>query len=257
MMKKSTERICGLIVSFLLRFFASSACCSGFIIRRQQQQPMTIAQHYPRFRISSSSPPPKSWCRSMALVIPSSTTATTATNTKLHAFLWFGGDKDAGQTKKKIEGNNKNDEKRRPNSKADADDVENGYRGIASSSSSSKGKSSTSLRRVSNIMDNMSSFKSSKRIGERAAAILQDLSNTVIEGSAADGKVKVSYSGQQLPVGIQIDEQYLQFLTSKDTGAAQKELEIQITKAMKDAHRKSGLKLEEKMKSLYTDLKLD
>jgi DNA-binding protein YbaB len=111
---------------------------------------------------------------------------------------------------------------------------------------------SASLGGVSAIMDSMSSFKSSQRIGERANAILQDLSNTIVEGTAADGKVKVSYNGNQKPVGVQIDEAYLQSIKNRKEGAA--ELELAMTKAMQDAHKKSGTKLEEKLKSLYSDL---
>jgi DNA-binding protein YbaB len=111
---------------------------------------------------------------------------------------------------------------------------------------------SASLRGVSTIMDSMSSFKSSQRVGERASAILQDLSSTIVEGTAADGKVKVSFDGNQQPIGVQIDETYLQAIKNRKEGA--EELGLAMTKAMQDAHTKSGLKLEEKLKSVYADL---
>jgi DNA-binding protein YbaB len=91
----------------------------------------------------------------------------------------------------------------------------------------------------------MESFKTSQRIGERSGSVLQELSYTFVEGTAADGKVGVTFNGQQIPVGVTIDETYLQGIKDVD------ELCLALTKAMQDAHYKSGIRVEEKMKSLY------
>ena len=98
----------------------------------------------------------------------------------------------------------------------------------------------------------MKSFKSSQRIGDRTSAILQDLSNILVEGSAADGKVKVTCNGQQRPLGVQIDEAYFQSLQNNKEGS--EELSAALTKAMQEAHYKSTERMEEKMKSFYADL---
>lgn len=115
----------------------------------------------------------------------------------------------------------------------------------------SDGVVSTKLSGVAGIMNSMSSFKTSKRVSDRTNAVLQDLSNTIVEGTSADGKVKVTYNGQQQPVGVQIDEGYFQSLGRK-SGAG--ELSIAMTEAMQEAHSKSASKIEEKVKSLYSDL---
>jgi len=100
----------------------------------------------------------------------------------------------------------------------------------------------------------MESFKTSQRIGERTGSALQDLSNTFVEGTAADGKVKVSFNGQQIPVGVEIDETYLKSIVSEKGQEGVDELCSALTKAMREAHMKSASKVEDKMKSLYSDL---
>jgi DNA-binding protein YbaB len=144
---------------------------------------------------------------------------------RLFAFLWFGGSDDEKQN------NNDSDDK------------------VASSRASNLGG-------VANIMDSMSSFKTSQRVGERTNAVLQDLSNVLVEGSAADGKVKITYNGQQVPIGVQIEDTYFQSLKGRGKDGAE-ELGIALTQAMQEAHSKSAAKMEEKLKSLYSDLGLE
>lgn len=123
-----------------------------------------------------------------------------------------------------------------------------------SQENASDGVVSAKLSGVAGIMNSMNSFKTSKRVSDRTNAVLQDLSGTLVEGTSADGKVKVTYNGQQQPVGVQIDESYFQSLGRK-SGAG--ELSIALTEAMQEAHTKSASKLEEKVKSLYSDLGFD
>lgn len=115
----------------------------------------------------------------------------------------------------------------------------------------------------------MASFKSSQRVGERTGTALQELSNILVEGTAADGKVKVTFNGQQVPVGVQIDETYLRGLLAKRPGLGNSsssnnsskegvdQLCAAITEAMKEAQTKSAAKVDDKLKSLYSDLGFD
>ena len=100
----------------------------------------------------------------------------------------------------------------------------------------------------------MESFKTSQRLGERTGEVLQELSYTFVEGSSAEGKVKVTFNGQQIPIGVKVDETYLEDLVSNRGKDGIEEFCSALTNAMQDAHYKSGIKVEEKMKSLYSDL---
>jgi DNA-binding protein YbaB len=113
-------------------------------------------------------------------------------------------------------------------------------------------KASESLGGVAGIMDSMESFKTSQRVGERTNGVLQDLSNIIVEGTAADGKVQVRFNGNGRPTGVHIDDGYFQGLRKKKDGV--EELNIAITKAMQDAHSKSAEKMDERLKSFYSDL---
>lgn len=101
-------------------------------------------------------------------------------------------------------------------------------------------------------MDSMESLKASQRVGERTNGVLQDLSNIIVEGTAADGKVQVRFDGNGRPKGVQIDDGYFQNLKKKKDGV--EELNIALTKAMNDAHSKSAEKMDERLKSFYSDL---
>lgn len=113
-------------------------------------------------------------------------------------------------------------------------------------------KASESLGGVAGIMDSMESFKISQRVGERSSGVLQDLSNILVEGTAADGKVQVRFNGNGRPMGVHIDDGYFQSLKKKKDGV--EELNIALTKAMQDAHFKSSEKMDERLKSFYSDL---
>lgn len=134
------------------------------------------------------------------------------------AFLWFGGGKDEN-----------NDE--------------------------SSEATSENLGNVASVMESMARFKKSQRIEKRTTGVLQDLSNLFIEGCSSDGKVKVTYDGQQKPVSVRIDQNYFQSLKSDRTGS--EELSTAVQQAMQEAHTKSTAKMEEKMKSLYEDIGFD
>jgi len=102
---------------------------------------------------------------------------------------------------------------------------------------------------IMNIMDSMEGFKKSQRVGKMTSSIVEELASTTVEGSAQDGKVKVIYDCQQRPVSVYFDEAYFDSADTLDFSNA-------ITAAMKDAHAKSIEKMDEKMKTFYSDLGL-
>jgi DNA-binding protein YbaB len=106
------------------------------------------------------------------------------------------------------------------------------------------------LEGVPSIMDSMDNFKRSQRVGKMTASLMQELASTSVEGVAADGKVKVTFDCQQRPTGVNIDETYFESADVLDVNNA-------CTSAMKEAHSKSVERMEEKMKSFYSELGLD
>lgn len=151
-------------------------------------------------------------------------------DTRLRAFLWFGGnddDDDADKEREQQLGNN--------NATVIA----------------------ANLAAISQVMDTkLGSFKASQRVGDRTGAMLADLAATLVEeGGGTGNKVRVSLTGQQVPVRVQIDEQYLQDLVQTlPPKEAAEELSSSVTAALKAAHAKSGQKLQDKLKSLYQEL---
>jgi DNA-binding YbaB/EbfC family protein len=100
---------------------------------------------------------------------------------------------------------------------------------------------------VAGTMDSMDSFKKAQRVGKRTSALVQELSATTVEGSSADGKVKIIFDCQQRPIKTIIDEAYFEATDISEVSNA-------ITAAMKDAHAKSIERMDEKMKSFYSEL---
>eukprot|EP00977_Amphora_coffeiformis_P004558 scaffold982_cov169-Amphora_coffeaeformis.AAC.11 len=106
-----------------------------------------------------------------------------------------------------------------------------------------------SLGGVASIVDSMGDLKTAQRVGQLTDSLVKDLSMTVVEGTAMDGKVKVSFDGQQKPVSVSIDENLLAEVDAATLSNA-------LTSAMQEAHSKSIERMDEKMKSLYTELGL-
>jgi DNA-binding protein YbaB len=111
---------------------------------------------------------------------------------------------------------------------------------------------SANLGNVASVMESMNSYSKSQSIAKRTQGVLQDLSNSLIDGSSADGKVKVTYNGQQKPVGVQIDPGYFFSLKNDKEGA--EELSAAVQQAIEEAHEKTSAKMEEKMNSLYRQI---
>ena len=95
----------------------------------------------------------------------------------------------------------------------------------------------------------MENFKQSQELGKKTNALLQDLSSTTIEGSAAKGKIKVTVDGQQKPLGVDIDDEYFDTCRVEDLTEA-------LAAAMQDAHEKSTKMMQDRMTGLYVELGL-
>jgi DNA-binding protein YbaB len=106
-----------------------------------------------------------------------------------------------------------------------------------------------SLGGVAGTMDSMDSFRKAQKVGKRTSALVLDLSATTVEGSSQDGRVKVIFDCQQRPIKTIIDEAYFEASDVSDVSNA-------ITAAMKDAHAKSIERMDDKMKSFYSELGL-
>eukprot|EP00566_Odontella_aurita_P027409 CAMPEP_0113532600 /NCGR_PEP_ID=MMETSP0015_2-20120614/4150_1 /TAXON_ID=2838 /ORGANISM="Odontella" /LENGTH=167 /DNA_ID=CAMNT_0000431581 /DNA_START=249 /DNA_END=752 /DNA_ORIENTATION=- /assembly_acc=CAM_ASM_000160 len=95
----------------------------------------------------------------------------------------------------------------------------------------------------------MESFKQSQEVGKKTTAMLQELGASTVEGSAANGKVRVFADGQQRPTGVDVDEKFLRSVSAEDLNAA-------MMAAMQEAHTKSMELMEEKMQALYAEIGL-
>jgi DNA-binding YbaB/EbfC family protein len=102
---------------------------------------------------------------------------------------------------------------------------------------------------VSGIMESMDGFKKSQRIGKMTGALVHELSSMTVEGTAENGKVKVTFDCQQRPVDVFIDDAYFDSANAADVSDA-------ITTAMKEAHAKSTEKMDEKMKNFFAQVGL-
>ena len=102
---------------------------------------------------------------------------------------------------------------------------------------------------VAQVMDSMEQLRKVQDVGKVTANIMEELERMSIEGSAADGKVKVIFDGQRRPKGVEIDDSFLATADTDDVQSA-------ITKAMKEAYTKSGEKMDDKLKALYAELGL-
>ena len=102
---------------------------------------------------------------------------------------------------------------------------------------------------VAEMMESMSTLESAQRMGKLTTSILQDLQSSIVEGSAQDGKVKVSFDCQQKPVRVSIDEGYY-------AEASASEMAASLTLALQDGHAKSIDKMEDKTRTLFSEFGL-
>jgi DNA-binding protein YbaB len=197
-----------------------------------------------------------------------------STQQLFNAFLWFGGGDDNSDNKD----DSKSNKVDWPYSSLWSNNNSNGTNTPATTNNDNI-NDNTYLRSISQVMDTkLGSFKASQKVGDKMTSILTELANTVVEGYSSSessnnkykNKVKVTFNGQQVPIRVQIDDQYFQELLlmssssssspsksiTKDSNYAVivEELNLAITTAMKEAHIKSSQKLQDKLKGLYQDL---
>jgi len=91
-------------------------------------------------------------------------------------------------------------------------------------------------------------FKKAQEVQQGAKQLQEELEQMEIEGSSADGSVKVVLSGNQEPLRVEISEQAIA------QGSAA--LSDTVTAAMKDAYEKSTATMRERMEELTSGLNL-
>lgn len=102
---------------------------------------------------------------------------------------------------------------------------------------------------VAGIMDSMENFKKVQSVGKMTGNLVKDLASTTVEGTDADGKVKIVFDAQQRPVSVDIDEAFFDAADVLKVSNA-------VTAALKDGYAKSIERMDEKTKSFYTNLGL-
>lgn len=120
----------------------------------------------------------------------------------------------------------------------------------------------------------MEKSRRSQEAAERTAAMMEELSSTLVVGKSKAGAsggigslggsnykrggVKVTFNGQQRPVGVDVDPNFLfSSSMSESQGVISiEELNEAMADAMQDAYDQSGKLMEEKMKGLYEQLGL-
>jgi DNA-binding YbaB/EbfC family protein len=91
-------------------------------------------------------------------------------------------------------------------------------------------------------------FKKAQEVQQGAKQLQEELEQMEIEGSSADGSVKVVLSGNQEPLRVEISEAAIA------QGAPA--LSDTVTNAMKDAYEKSTATMRERMEELTSGLNL-
>lgn len=131
------------------------------------------------------------------------------------------------------------------------------------------GKSAKEAEVMHRTAKMMEDHRRSQEAAERTAAMMKELSSNLIVGKSKAGAgggigigggnnrrggVKVTFDGEQRPVGVEVDPNFL-FSSSKGVIAIE-ELNKAIMDAMDDGYEQSGTLMEEKIKGLYVQLGL-
>ena len=114
----------------------------------------------------------------------------------------------------------------------------------------------------------MEDHRRAQEAAEQTAALMEELSSTIVVGKSKagvggglgigdnrKGGVKVSYDGQQRPLGVEIDPNFL-FMSESEGVISIDELNDAITDALKNGHEQSTKLMNEKIKGLYENLGL-
>ena len=92
-------------------------------------------------------------------------------------------------------------------------------------------------------------FKKAKQIQQDAQKLQDELENMEIEGKSDDEMIKVWISGNQLPLKVEVQENFL--------NADKEKIEQNILQAIKNAHELSTTTMKERMNDLTGGLNLN
>ena len=92
-------------------------------------------------------------------------------------------------------------------------------------------------------------FKKAKQIQQDAQKLQDELENMEIEGKSDDEMIKVWISGNQLPLKVEVQENFL--------NADKEKIEQNILQAIKKAHELSTTTMKERMNDLTGGLNLN
>ncbi|CAM9596950.1 unnamed protein product [Choristocarpus tenellus] len=99
-----------------------------------------------------------------------------------------------------------------------------------------------------NMGNMMEGLKKANEIGQKTKDLQKDLEGLRVEGLSEDGKVKVTMTGQQHPVGCEINPE----LMSEGAEAVSEK----VTQAMQRAHAESLALMSQKLAQLYSEMGL-
>ncbi|KAL1521732.1 hypothetical protein AB1Y20_021387 [Prymnesium parvum] len=97
-------------------------------------------------------------------------------------------------------------------------------------------------------MFNPEMMKKYSEVGVKVQALQEELAQTEIECATADGGVVVKVSGTQVPISVEVTKELCESGSEKASA--------DIIAALKQAHMKSGMYAQEKMKEMYEEVGL-
>lgn len=133
------------------------------------------------------------------------------------------------------------------------------------------GESAEMMHRTAKMMED---HRRSKEAAERTAVMMDELSSMLVVGKSKAGAksgggigglggdrkggVKVTFNGQQRPINVEVDPNFLFSSSMAESQGVMsiEELNEAITDAMQDGYEQSGKLMEEKIKGLYGQLGL-
>ncbi|KAG5176452.1 nucleoid-associated protein YbaB family [Tribonema minus] len=99
-----------------------------------------------------------------------------------------------------------------------------------------------------NMGSMMESLKKANEIGRKSKEMQDELEKMRLEGKSSNGKAKVTMTGQQIPVGCEIDESLL--------SEGKEAVQTAVLEAMTEAHKESLMVMGKKMAELYQGMGL-
>jgi len=94
----------------------------------------------------------------------------------------------------------------------------------------------------------METIKKAQQVGVKVKELQEELANTEIEATAAEGGVSVSVSGANVPISVSVSDELL----AKGADAVSEA----VTLAAKEAHKNSMSYAKDRMTELYTEIGL-